>query len=155
MERLARIFKEAIEMELEGRQVYLDAAERTSDLVLKTVLEELARDELSHSEMITRFYEALEKHQGWPEPDDRSERHTDLPKRLHAIIDETAGALKGRNGYHDIYRIASDMERRSRDFYLEQENAAEDRRVVELFGFLARVEDAHMKALTLLAQEEK
>lgn len=154
MERLLEALQNAIEMERRGRDIYLDAAERSHDIVTKNVLAELARDEDEHELLITSYYTALQNHQGWPEPTDEA-RQLDLPARVQEMLEKTKSRLDGAHLYMDVYETALEMEMQSRDFYASQSNVADDRRLIEFFRFLARVESIHAKALELLVNRAK
>lgn len=150
MERLAQALRTAIEMERRGCRDYLEAAERVRVPLIRSILIELAHDENEHEVMITRYYEALQKHQGWPAPE--GEDHPmDLPERVKGMVDSIALQIGDATAYAAVYGQAMEMERLSRDFYHEQAEAADEPRLVEFFRFLERVEAAHLKSLELMA----
>lgn len=153
MQILAEVLQLATEMERLGCEAYLKAAERIHSPVIKSILFELANDEDEHEAMVGRYYHALCEHQGWPAPEGE-DRHIDLPDRVRKMLDLAAENIRDDSSYADIYNTAAGLERESRDFYLAQAEATDDRRVAEFFKFLARVEDAHLMALTLLLESE-
>jgi rubrerythrin len=149
VEKLVEALQAAIQMERRGRETYLDAADNIKEVVAKTVLLELANDEEEHELMITSYYHALQNHQGWPAPQ-AEDRPLDLPDRVREMLEKTAAELTHSDTYLEIYETALDLERQSRDFYLARSNVADDRRLIEFFRFLARVEETHAKALEIL-----
>ena len=154
MDKLVETLQAAIQMERQGRETYLDAADRVKEVVAKTVLLELANDEEEHELMITSYYHALQSHQGWPALK-IEDRPLDLPDRVKAMLKETASELTHSDTYLDVYGTALNLELQARDFYLSQSNTADDRRLIEFFRFLARVEDTHAKALEILVNGGK
>ncbi len=149
MEALSEALGFALRMEEKGRDYYLRAAEQAQDVVVRSVLVSLADDESSHAEAVGRFYTALEKHQGWPAwtPEQGTGK---LPEHLQTILDETAGRAGRDRTYVGVYETARELELRSRDYYQAQADEVDDRSLVEFFRFLARVEQAHLDALTLM-----
>lgn len=153
MQKLAEAFRTAIEMERCGRKAYLEAADCIKEPVIKSIVLELANDEDEHERMINRYYHALQKNQGWPTPDGE-DQITDLPERIKEMLRNAVTEICEKSLYADIYRLACGLERESRDFYLTQAEAADDRRLMEFFKFLARVEEAHLFALELLRDRD-
>lgn len=152
MEKLVEAFRTAIEIERRGQVMYLNAADRIREIVANTVLLELANDETEHELMINSYYHALQTHQGWPAITNE-DRPLDLPDRVKEMLEKTTSELKLSDTYLEIYDTALDYEMESRDFYLSQSNVADDRRLIEFFKFLARVESTHAKALDMLVNE--
>lgn len=149
MEKLVEALQAAIQMERRGRDTYLDAADNIKEVVAKTVLLELARDEEEHELMITSYYHALQSHQGWPALK-VEDRPLDLPDRVKEMLEKTAAELTHSDTYLEIYETALDLERLARDFYISRSDEADDRRLIEFFRFLASVEATHAKALEIL-----
>lgn len=149
MEKLITTLHNAIRMERQGRDIYLDAMDRVKSPVAQAVLLELASDEEEHERLITSYYEALQRHQGWPDPQGE-DRELDLPDRATEMLEKTAEGFSESSTCAEIYEAALELETQSRDFYLSQSEIADDRRLVEFFRFLARVEAAHAKALRVL-----
>jgi len=151
MQTVAETLQAALELERRGRQLYLEVADRVVDPVIKAVLVALANDEQAHENVISRYYHALEKHQAWPAVDSGLKPGTSI-KRIKQILEGTAGKIGTDATFLSVYESARDLELRSRDFYRSQANAADDRQVVELFRFLASLEQAHLEALELVVE---
>jgi rubrerythrin len=149
MDKLAEALQTAMNMERRGREAYIEAADRIKQPVVASILVDLANDESEHELMISRYYAALQRHQGWPAPD-REDRPMDLPERVKNALDMTVEDTGSVSAYIDVYEHAAVLERASRDFYIAQADDADDRRLVEFFGFLARVEQTHLSAMERL-----
>jgi len=144
MEQLVESLQTALEMERQGRRFYVDAADRARDQIVAAILTALADDEASHEEIILRYYNALAKTADWPLPDSTE---GEPGARVTGIVESTVGAVKPDATFMSVYETARELEIKSRDFYQELSRKAEDRRLVEFMGFLARVEQAHLYAI--------
>jgi rubrerythrin len=66
-EYMLKALKDAIQMEVDGRQFYLEAAKKVKSAGVKDVLEYLAESEKYHIKKFTEIYESLKKDPGWTE----------------------------------------------------------------------------------------
>ena len=136
MADLLESLQTALEMERRGRSFYLDAADRAQDKIVKSVLVDLANDEEAHEQAISRFYQALEKHQAWPSSEgETSPAH--VPERVKTIVETTAGSIGPDATFLGVYETACGLEVKSRDFYLcllYTSDAADDTPCVDLGG---------------------
>ena len=151
MADLVESLQTALELERRGRAFYLDASDRVQDKIVKGVLVDLANDEEAHEQAIGRFYQALEKHQAWPSFEG-GEGAGHAPERVQEIVESSVGNIGSDATFVGVYETACELEVKSRDFYREQADAADERRLEEFFRFLARVEDAHLKALGTMVE---
>jgi rubrerythrin len=152
MPMLDEIFQTALEFERRGREYYLQAARRVRDVAIKAVLQALAHDEELHESVIRRYYQALQRTEGWPELDEELPRPTPARQRVEQIVAETAGSISADASYAGVYEQARELELRSRDFYRQQAEAVEDGAAVKFFRFLAGMEQTHLEMLGLLLE---
>jgi rubrerythrin len=66
-EYLLQALKDAIQMEVDGRQFYLEAAKKVKSQGVREVLEYLAESEKYHIKKFTEIYQSLEKDPTWSE----------------------------------------------------------------------------------------
>ncbi|MEW6387050.1 MAG: ferritin family protein [Thermodesulfobacteriota bacterium] len=66
-EYLLNALKDAIQMEVDGRQFYLEAAAKVKSTGVREILEYLAESEKYHIEKFTQIYQDLQKDPGWTE----------------------------------------------------------------------------------------
>lgn len=150
MVSVSELFSVALEFEREGHRVYLEAARRATDLVVRAVLSSLAQDEHAHETLIRRYYQALERGEGWPQPNSEVSTSAPARQRIQAIVEETAGAIGPDETFLGVYERARDLELKSRDFYRAQADAVQDRQLVKFFRFLAGTEQTHLEMLGML-----
>jgi rubrerythrin len=66
-EYMLQALKEAVQMEVEGRQFYLEAAKNVKSPGVREIMEYLAESEKYHIEKFNEIYRSLEKEPGWTE----------------------------------------------------------------------------------------
>jgi len=67
-EYMLKALQDAVQMELEGRQFYLEAAKKAQSPGVRDILEFLAESETYHIEKFNQIYRSLEKDPAWTEP---------------------------------------------------------------------------------------
>jgi rubrerythrin len=67
-EYMLRALQDAVQMELEGRQFYLEAAKKVKSAGVRDILEYLAESEKYHIQKFNEIYRDLEKDPAWTEP---------------------------------------------------------------------------------------
>jgi rubrerythrin len=149
MEDVASILQTALDIERQARRLYLEAAEKIEDPVVKSVLVALADDEESHENHINSYYHAMQKHKGWPPMKQPSKPLASL-KRIEGIIKQSGGRAIPDNTFIGVYEAGRDLELWATEFYQSQAEAATDRNAVEFFRFLASLENAHLEALQMM-----
>ncbi len=66
-EYLMKALKEAIQMEVDGRQFYLEAAKKVKDDGVRQILDYLAESEVYHIKKFNEIYQSLENDPTWTE----------------------------------------------------------------------------------------
>ena len=66
-EYLLQALKDAVQMELEGREFYLQAARKVKSAGVRGIMEYLAETEKYHIEKFTEIYQSLQKDPTWTE----------------------------------------------------------------------------------------
>src|SRR5512136_1075874 len=67
-EYLFKVLKDAVQMEVEGRQFYLEAAKKAKSAGVREIMEYLAESEKYHIEKFNQVYRSLETDPSWTEP---------------------------------------------------------------------------------------
>ena len=67
-EYMLKALKDAVQMEVEGRQFYLEAAKKAKSAGVREIMEYLAESEKYHIEKFNEVYRSLEKDPTWTEP---------------------------------------------------------------------------------------
>jgi rubrerythrin len=66
-EYMLKALKDAVQMEVEGRQFYLEAAKKAKSPGVREIMEYLAESEKYHIEKFNEIYRSLEQDPGWTE----------------------------------------------------------------------------------------
>ena len=137
----------ALQLEAEGRQLFLEAARRASGRHAKQTFEFLAAEEERHLQRIRDFYASIEK-KGKPDksyrPDPASgARLTEFNSRLAALRDE----LKPTPSDIEAFRFAIRFENGAEDFYRRQIESTVDEHVCNFYRWLVAEEEIHAQML--------
>ena len=117
----------AIQMEIDGKEYYLQASQKSSNELGKRLLESLAAEEDIHRQKFEEIYNAIQNKKAWPTTDFQP----DGGKRLRTIFaratEGTGSNIKALTNELDTIQTAMDMENKTCDFYKSQrENATYD-----------------------------
>ncbi len=66
-EYMLKALKEALQMEVDGRQFYLEAAKKTKNEGVREILEYLAESEVYHIKKFQEIYQSLQEDPNWTE----------------------------------------------------------------------------------------
>ena len=129
------ILEYAMQMEKDGEDYYRQLAQQTANIGLKTILTMLADEEVKH-------YNAIEKMET-AKPDMAETTILTDAKNIFVQIQESKKSFGLDLGQIELYRKAQDIEKKSRDFYLEKAAEVEPNYQKELFLQLAEEEKKH------------
>ena len=135
MSKIVDIFKYAMQMEKDGENYYHQLAQQTANKGLQTILIMLADDEVKHYNAIKRI-QTTEAHIA------ETTILTDA-KNVFVQIKESSKNFDFDIKQTELYRKAQDIEKESRDFYLEKANEVAEEYQKELFLRLAEEEKKH------------
>jgi rubrerythrin len=139
--------EKAIQMEIDGKEYYLKASEKTGNELGKKLLQSLAAEEDIHRKVFEDIFENIRNKQGWP----RKEFHADGGRALRTVfanaIDNMDREVTSMPEELDAIQTAMVMENKTYDFYKEQgKKVAYD--VEKLFyEALAEQEEEHHRIL--------
>jgi rubrerythrin len=131
------IFEFAMEKEKFSEEYYRDLAHRASHAGLKNILTMLADEEAKH-------YQTAERMRT-----ETPEQVTDVSvlKRAREIFEKMRDSPKKfdfRTSEADLYRKACQIEKQSKEFYLERAEETQDAGQKRVFKLLAQEEDKHL-----------
>ncbi len=145
--RALEVLESAVRMEIEGKEFYQKASQKSSNRLAKGLFEQLASEEDIHRKKVEEIYGVLKKGQNWPEVDPPSEQG----KQLKSLFAEASKALGDKTGVGEseleAIKTAMDMEIQSYDLYRsrsEESNFPVEKRFYEA---LAGEERGHHLAL--------
>ncbi len=145
-EYLLGALKDAVKMELEGREFYLQAAAAAKDPGVRSVLADLAESEKYHIQKINEIYRSLEKDPAWTEPMASYEPPHHQP---FLCVTAMAQADQGTGGKDDLQalRTGIKMEECSIDYYTRLAKQSTNTLARRFFLSIAHEERGHYLTL--------
>jgi rubrerythrin len=133
----------AIQMEIDGKEYYLKASQKSSSELGKKLLASLAAEEDTHRQKFEEIYTAIRSKKAWPVTDFQP----DGGKRLRTIFARTTEEMGPNIETHttelDAIQTAMDMENKTFDFYKSQGRNATYDTEREFYETLAIEEREH------------
>jgi rubrerythrin len=115
--RTMEVLRTAIQMEVDGKEFYQKASQKSSNKLAKELFQQLAKEEDIHRKKFVDIYEALRKGKNWPDVGPPSEKG----KRLKSLFAEATKALgskfKAAGSELEAIKTAMDMEVKSYNLY--------------------------------------
>ncbi len=131
------ILDQAIDFEMNGHKYYTEHAAAAQNPAVKTILENLADDELKHAEVLREIKSGAAKE--FPP--------TQSMHRIRDVIKESSlndvNWLKDEVGILEVLETALDFEEKAKNRYREEAIKAEHPDSVEILTLLAEEEDKH------------
>ncbi|NSW75999.1 MAG: ferritin family protein [Candidatus Atribacteria bacterium] len=147
---LEEILVQALQMEEDGRNFYLEGSEKVTNPLSKEVLKRLADEELVHIEKIQEGYTKIKNQEtftfeGWGGVRKSSREYfenvfAEAKKHMNELVTPQAGEL-------ETIKMAMDLESKSHHFYVEKMKVVTDREMVNFLDFLASEEYRHYNLL--------
>ncbi|MBD3377293.1 hypothetical protein GF406_19855 [candidate division KSB1 bacterium] len=145
MYNLTEAIQMAIDLERNGRQYYLKAADLTHNESGKKIFQVLAEEESLHLATFKKMLSSMQELKDWrelvkdyPEPRQAPVFDKDRP------IEQRA---KARTDEIEALRLAMEQERKAIDFFEQVVNNAENELVREVFKFVLDQEHVHLALL--------
>jgi rubrerythrin len=115
--RTIEVLQLAVQTEVEGKEFYQKASQKSNSKLAKELFQQLANEEDVHRKKFEAIYEVLKKGQNWPDVEPPSEKGKRL-KSLFAEATETLGSkIKVAESELEAIKIAMDMEIKSYNLY--------------------------------------
>jgi rubrerythrin len=138
----------AVRMEIDGKEFYLKASQKSSNRLGKDLFQQLANEEDVHRKRFEQIYESLKRGQGWPDVEPPSEKGKKLKSLFREATRALGSKLKVPESELEAIKVALDMEKKSYDLYhsrSEESTLPVEKRFYEA---LAGEERGHHLALT-------
>ena len=133
----------AIQMEIDGKEYYLKASQKSSNALGKKLLESLATEEDTHRQKFEEIYSAIRSKKAWPV----SDFQPDGGKRLRTIFAKTTeemdSNIESLATELDAVQTAMSMENKTYDFYKSHGGNATHDAEREFYETLAAEEREH------------
>jgi rubrerythrin len=115
--RTIEVLQLAVRMEVEGKEFYQKASQKSSNKLAEELFQQLANEEDVHRKKFEEIYEALKKGQNWPDIEPPFEKGKQL-KSLFAKATKALGSkFKMAESELEAIKIAMDMESKSYNLY--------------------------------------
>jgi len=115
--RTIEVLQLAVRMEIEGKEFYSKASQKSGNKLAKEIFQHLANEEDVHRKKFEEIYEALKKGQNWPDVEPPLEKG----KRLKSLFAKATKALGSKfevaESELEAIKIAMDMESKSHNLY--------------------------------------
>jgi rubrerythrin len=143
---LKKVFGGAMKGEIEGRELYTIAAEKSADKKAREVFAFLAREEDSHLEALKAMYRSILKEEEITLP--RLKRLVEFKDAVSPIFSpEFKKRLKGKHFEMSALSIAMKLEQDSFQYYKKMAEETDDPALREFFLNLSNWEKDHYNAI--------
>ena len=137
----------AIQMEIDGKEYYVKASQKSSNELGKRLLASLAVEEDVHRQKFKEIYEAIRSKKAWPVTDFKPDRGKKLRTVFATATEEMGVNIKVPATELDAIQTAMQMENKTYDFYKNQTQNATYDAERDLYKTLAAEERGHYLVL--------
>jgi rubrerythrin len=141
------ILQSAIQMEVDGKEFYQRASQKSSNKLAKELFQRLASEEDEHRGKFEEIYEALKKGQDWPAVEPPSEEGEKLKSMFIEATKELGGKIKIAQSELEAIETAMSMELKTYDLYRSRGEQSTFPLEKRFYHALAAEERAHHLAL--------
>jgi rubrerythrin len=139
--------KFAIQMELDGKEYYLQASEKSDNKVGKELFKWLAGEEDKHRRLFGEIFGAIRKQKAWPEVGIQPRKGAILDTVFAEEMKAAATSVEASSGDLESIAKAMEMENKTREYYQEHGQQAGYNADKKLYSALAAEEEGHYLAL--------
>jgi len=140
-------YRIALEMEREGKELFLEAARTTRSDLARQTFEFLAKEEDRHVAQIEKFYRAMEKSDGRDVPhmndSNADERLEEFNKRLEAMREDFVATESDI----EAYQAALKFETGAEEFYQEMLERSDNPGIKRFYRWLIDEESMHSRLI--------
>jgi rubrerythrin len=135
--------KTAVQMEIDGKEFYLQAAQASLNNLGKKLFTQLAAEEDLHRQKFEAIFEAIQARKPWPEV------HITLDggKHLQTLFASASKNVQSSVSELEAVQTAMAMEKKTRDFYRDRGKKASFEAEKDYYRALEQQEAAHHAAL--------
>jgi rubrerythrin len=142
----------ALKTEEEGYKLYRTGAEQTGNELVKSIFNQLLKDELMHMDLIKRFYAHLNASKSWGELSPSERNYKGIKGQMKTIFSEQLKKSKSdKPQFTDndvqVYQQAIDFENKGVKMYDRLFNETDDKKAKQFYSFLRDMEQEHADVL--------
>ncbi|MFW6150505.1 MAG: ferritin-like domain-containing protein [Chloroflexota bacterium] len=145
--RVTEVLQSALQMEVDGKEFYQQAANRSTNRLAKELFERLAVEEDDHRRKFQEIYDGIKKGREWPEV----AAPTHGPMKFRAVfkdaLEELGTDIKVSESELEAIKTAMNMELQTYDLYRSRSEESNLRLEKEFYKSLAGEERGHHLAL--------
>jgi len=145
--KMMGILQSAIQMEVDGKEFYQRASQKSSNKLGKELFQRLADEEDDHQKKFQQIYEALKEGQDWPDVKPPSEKGKKLKSIFAEVTKELGSEIKVAESELEAIKTAMDMENKTHDFYYSRSEQSTFPVEKRFYQTLAAEEQGHYLAL--------
>ena len=142
------ILRNAIEMEIEGKEFFRKAAERMKYPRTKDMFKSLVKQEQRHVRVLEEELSRLQDGKGWVAPTSVKDSDTSTPS--HEVFEGAkahASALDPKASELEAIKLGMDIEKRSIEYYRRAGEDVDSEDARRVFGWLVGEEAGHLTIL--------
>lgn len=133
----------AIQMEIDGKEFYQQAAQASANNLGKKLFRQLASEEDLHRQKFEAIFKTIQARKPWPKVDITF----DGGKHLQTLFASASKNIQASSSELEAVQTSMAMENKTRDFYRERANKASFDAEKDYYRALEQQEGAHHAAL--------
>jgi rubrerythrin len=144
--------KLALKTEEEGYRLYKSGAEQSKNEFVRSIFQQLSKDELMHINLIKRFYAELNQSGSWIKMSAEEKNYKGIKGEIKTIFSQTLEKVKsGKETISDtdlkVYQQAIDFEKNGVKMYSQLYQETSDSTAQKFYAFLRDMEQEHADTL--------
>jgi len=143
VKKMLEILRSAIQMEIDGKEFYQQAGEKSSNKLARELFQGLASEEDDHRRKFEEIYEALKKGQDWPAVEPPSGKGKQLESIFLKASKELGSEIKIAQSELEAIETAMNMELKTYDLYRSQSKQSTSPLQKRFYQALAAEERGH------------
>jgi rubrerythrin len=144
--------KYAIQMEIDGKVLYLKSSQESGNELGRKLLESLAQAEDYHRITFEKIFDTFSKKQGWPVVDFKVDGGRTQRTVFAKELTKKPPQIKPMKSEFDAVQRGQELEAKSYDFYHMRSEQAESEAEREFYGLIAAEEREHQLVLNDYAE---
>lgn len=142
----------ALKTEEEGYELYKAGAEQSKNEFVKSIFQQLFKDERMHISLIKRFYAELNQSKTWMQLSPEEKNYQSIKEKIPTIFSQTLEKVKtGKETLSDtdlkVYQKAIEFEKNGVEMYSQFYQKTTDERAKKFYAFLRDMEQEHADVL--------
>src|SRR4030043_293563 len=150
--RITSALETALQMEIEGKEFYQKAGQKSVSTLAQELFKQLAAQEDIHYQKIKEVYEAVKTRGKWPEKESTFKQQKSIQSVFKDAVDRMDADFKAPSSEIEALKVGMSMEDKSYSFYRNREEESES--PVEKVFYKALTGEERVHYLTLQSSHE-